>query len=382
MFPKRLLTLSLIVSGLAWFDATNPIQQSMACDSCARLAIQQGFQQLDTQARLIKDAVNQLNDQIGKMKDQIADSGDETVKAIDEFSNDLQSTLTENNNKLVDSLSGLYVQVGTQFAMMNEANKKYFLEFQNDITNQFAATEKLIRSRNQLYGPGGELGSFRGGDITDGLIQLYTSNAEFAKVVFSINAMFITRWNEKDPELIQHGRSALFDKLSSDVIGRADVLLNTLNTQSLLTKEEYQDLIYFVAFGLNPDQVDPLDNDFLHIVAKQSNLMMDITAKAPIIPLSPKNMTFFGQFLPQYEDSCPKALVDEGMIPSDMPCTSLDSILMTLLLRSSSPNWLIASNLASKRAIAEEELRTQIITNIIQKRLLDVQRSRNVINTL
>jgi hypothetical protein len=382
MFPKRLLILSLIVGGLAWFDVTTPVQQSMACDSCARLAIQQGFQQLDTQASLIKDAVNQLNDQIGKMKDQIADSGDETVKAIDGFSSDLQGTLTENNNKLVESLSGLYIQIGNQFAMMNEANKKYFLEFQNDVTNQFAATEKIIRSRNQLYGPGGALGSFRGGDITDGLIQLYTSNSMFSKAVFAINAKFITRWNERDPDLIQYGKSGLFAKLSSSVTGKADELLNTLNTQPLLTNKQYQDLIYYVAFGLNPDQIDPLNDQYLSMVAKQSNLLMDITAKAPIIPLSEKNMNFFGEFVPPYEEECPQALVEQGTIPEGMPCTSLDSILNTLLMRSSSPNWQIASTLGSKRAFAEEELRSQIIANILQKRLLDVQRSQNVINTL
>ncbi|MFT2111978.1 hypothetical protein [Marinomonas sp. 2405UD68-3] len=356
----------------------------LACDTCAQAAIDRGFAALIAQAELIESAIRGVDTQVDSLKENVQEAGTNISDSIDTFSKSLETTLLTANERLIRSLSGLYVQVDNQFTILGQAEKNNTLELQNEITSSFQAAEKLIRTRAEMYEVGGSLANFSGGDRADALLHLFTNNTGFSQGIYALEADFLKRWNRRDEELFVNNRAGYFERTRKLVLDEADELIARKNISSLISKDDYQKLIYFAAFGLNPDRILPTEGAYGEVVVKQATLLRSLVSKAPIIPLSDENKEFFGDYTPRNVDAseCVTDYVEKGMIPSGVSCTSLDSVLATLVARPGMPSFIIASSTASKRALAEEQLRSTIIGNILFKRMLDEKRAENTLGSL
>lgn len=357
---------------------------ALACDSCASAAINSGFSSLIASANTLSTAIQGVNTQVTTLNTQIQTSTTTITTAIGTFSTSLEASMRLANERVIKSLSGLYVQLDNQFTILGQTEKNNTLELQNGILTAFKSAEKILRTHADMYEAGGELANFEGGKKADALIHLYQSNTNFSEKIFAMEADFLRRWNRRDPNLFVNNRAGYFDQMKQEVLGEIDKLIARKNVSSLISADDFQKLVYYAAFGLNPNRVKANSTDYPETIVKQANLLRDLVSKAPIIPLSDANKAFFGEFVPRHVDSsgCIQNYVDKGMIPGAVSCTSLDSIIAALVARPGTPSYIVSSTIASKRALAEEQLRSTMVGNIIMKRLLDAKRAENILESL
>lgn len=357
---------------------------SNACDACASQAINSGFAGLISSANTLSTAIQGVNTQVTTLNTQIQTSTVDITTSIATFSTSLEASLRLANERVIKSLSGLYVQLDNQFTILGQAEKNNTLELQNGILTAFKSAEKVIRTYSDMYEAGGELANFEGGKKADALIHLYQSNTSFSEKIFAMEADFLRRWNRRDPDLFVNNKAGYFDKMKSEILGDIDKLIARKNISSLISAEDFQNLLYYAAFGLNPNRIKANSPEYSEIVVKQANLLRDLVSKAPIIPISDSNKSFFGPFVPRHFDStgCLPGYVEKGMIPANVSCTSMDSIIAALVARPGSQSYIVASAIASKRALAEEQLRSTMLGNIIMKRIMDTQRAENIVDSL
>lgn len=357
---------------------------TIACDSCAQAAIDSGFQTMKAAADTNNSSVDTLNDTIGKLKDAIEDAGDSNSDAVTDLGDSLSDTLSQNSTSLVAALNGVAIQIDAVFKKLTKAEETQYLEVKNSITNDIKSYSQLVRMRESVYEAGGELGSFLTGEKADALINLYTVNTGYSKSIYDLNADFIKRWNAKDDELTPIGVTEAFVEQVRDITDQGDELINAINTQQIITSDEYKDAVYYTAFGYNPTQVETDDDDFLSIAAQQAHFLRNIVFKAPIIPLSDENIVFLDDVTPLYFEAgnCPQTLIDKGILASDVGCTSLDAIMSVLVARPGMSTYSVAAAVSSKRGLLEELNRSLIIGNIIEKRKLDTLRSSTILEAL